>query len=305
MTQIFEHTDSDGDSFEVTRYQGAESLSVTCTADTGQATVNLDKAAVRGLHEELGKWLAAQNVPDLFPETREACGTHLSEGPCAGTRRHPGDCTANADDIPTEQERSASTETRIDEADALSARILRLETDARCSAKDETRIDEAEEAITNALGAVSGVIKDEHMVDRQHYTSQFDTVVDRISDTYAMLHRQQSGFHTSATMQHMDTHEMLQGLLTEIRDRLPEPAPKVCGMTDLSGNYTCVKGLGHEGRHTDSSASWPVGIERQVCGDTNLNGGQTCVRPPDHLGYHRNVESHEDMHHAEAREWRR
>lgn len=257
MTQIFEHTDSNGDNFEVTRYQRTgeeELLSVTCTADDDQATVNLDKAAVRRMHEELGNWLAEQNV--------------------------------------------------------------------LVAVAPETRIDEAEEAVTNALGTVSGVIKTEHRVDRDHYTSQFGAVADRISDLIGEtrgvadrikdmhndLFRQQSAAHTSAVAWSRDLHKMLHGLLTEIRDRLPEPAPKVCGVPGPGHDplTACTRSAGHEGRHADELTSWPVvRVLRKVCGDTNPNGGQICVRPPDHLGYHWNVESHEDMHHAEARGWQR
>lgn len=39
-----------------------------------------------------------------FTSVRIACGTQFPEGPCAGTRGHRGDCTANADDIPSVRE---------------------------------------------------------------------------------------------------------------------------------------------------------------------------------------------------------
>lgn len=40
----------------------------------------------------------ADDCPPCVNDT-EPCRTQFPEGPCAGTRLHPGDCTANADDI--------------------------------------------------------------------------------------------------------------------------------------------------------------------------------------------------------------
>jgi len=51
----------------------------------------------------------AENCPPCVNES-EPCLTRFPEGPCAGVRKHPGDCTPNADDIALPPEPEAPEE---------------------------------------------------------------------------------------------------------------------------------------------------------------------------------------------------
>lgn len=45
--------------------------------------------------------------PALMPDDSRPCPTQFTDADCAGTWQHPGDCTTNADDIPSTQETNA------------------------------------------------------------------------------------------------------------------------------------------------------------------------------------------------------
>lgn len=123
--------------------------------------------------------------------------------------------------------------------------------------------------------SVQDRIQREHTVDRAHYTSQFNALGDLLRDAF----RQRSSLHTGMLRQHAATYEMLAEqlgkigdrtraratsheldgitrLLTEIRDRLPEPPPQKCGFAHdpfSDDRNRCQRSAGHTGNH-DSAA---------------------------------------------------
>jgi hypothetical protein len=140
--------------------------------------------------------------------------------------------------------------------------------------------------------SVQDRIMKEHTVDRVHYTAQFNHLGGLIraqsqqnAGTHEMLAEQlgKIGDRTRAT-----SHELgdIARLLTEIRDRLPEPAPSRprCGHIAPITKVPCERDEGHEGRHGAGDISWP-----RYCGDPCPYGGADCNRALGHLGDHSNV----------------
>lgn len=157
------------------------------------------------------------------------CPTRFREGECAGTVGHAGECTVNADDIPSEQERPAppADPSTMDLMPEIRSMVRRIE--------------------TLEQGTADGAATDDMFVAQ-------DKRITRLEERLHELRR--------AYTAHVDSPQHVVNvvsLLTEIRDRLPEPPPPVCGADNSAhgGDLNCELPAGHEGRHMANNASWP------------------------------------------------
>lgn len=201
------------------------------------------------------------------------CPTRWTEEECAGTVGHPGPCTPNADDIPSEQEREPAPL-------RLGERVAQLET-----AMDQAAADAAQ--------------RDTHMEYHDRLTRRLENLEQTSAggaatdDMFAAQSRR-----LDALEDRLVSGERLGdivNLLTEIRDRLPAPPPEPCGSISPNQLYECDQPIGHAGRHefSDNGSyrnSWPDAPGSRRCRDQLTIGGTIrCTLLDGHDGVHQNA----------------
>jgi hypothetical protein len=95
---------------------------------------------------------------------------------------------------------------------------------------------------------------------------------------------------TDADMEPSEEHRSVIQLLTEIRDRLPEPAPPACGAPDAFDTHRCEQPAGHTDRHRDGVTTWPNHqAVAAACGLVSPGQAHVCGRNVGHVGAHGNA----------------
>lgn len=153
------------------------------------------------------------------------CATRFREGECAGTVGHAGECTVNADDIPSEQEQAPPADPSTSLIPGIRSMVRRIE--------------------TLEQGAADGAATDDMFVAQDK----------RITMLEERLHELRRAY--TAHVDSPQHAEDIVSLLTQIRDRLPEPAPPVCGAPDAFDMHRCDQPDGHTDRHRQGITTWP------------------------------------------------
>lgn len=300
--------DKDGDELLINRsgqLEGYDAAWIRCTTQGGAAaSVFVVQEKVErvcramylaagmewpGVHENCHGEVCVKSEPT-------ACLTQFREGPCTGTRGHPGDCTVNADDIPVPARPvhwcGASLPTTKSKGPAICADVIGHSGDHGAmwwpkghAVPEEVTTGHARPAVPLAdlqrrvenleQTSASGAAVDDILAD---FRSALGEVEERMTTLEGKFTARGPADMDSITRTNHRV-EIIQ-LLAEIRDRLPEPPAPECGsQRPGSSPAEFCSETGEHTRHRHGTSTWPFQCE-------SVNGDLACYHSRGHLGMH-------------------